>query len=646
MPYFDEAGIKAQETKEKNNIRLEDNSTSNRIVDENLLRLKIKQMVQKEFFHQLEPIEVLEVVQDQQKNKFGKIIGRYIYSEQNAPLEECRENGAFIPLNSNIIQMPLPGEVVIGFEFNGDRYYFSSVNPTPADINNLNELEGISNTAGKEEFKTKFFEQSSYYADNSDDVKGRKDNREVNPTRRRNDKNSSFDLGDTLIQGRHNNFVHLSSDQRKNPKSDSGNVTMGAYRKNAKGSSIELTTREQILYPQQVIDLGKDMKFDREGNAVNKPFIAGNGEGQSGFTEPSIFLNSDRIVLNAQEDDIAIFAKGNVHIKGTSVQIKNAEVVDVNSRQFVQNVENVYRITQDVKAGNVVILPEGIVEEGADKAQEFRKNINKLIVKINGLIPAAIPGTRAIPNPLWFKNIRDSIQEARDALEQNKLITSLKWLDFKKWKTYTIDELREAWSPVPGMADIIANLSNLQALIEDVERIEEEYNVVKSQVETTKAIIEGPKEYISSFAYGALSGASVTFGGKELIDFEDVLNKYEDDGGDLSQIDNGQELKDRIFKAKQEVESLEGIPDTGENEEYIFQRQRVFGDGNPNSQITYDSVMGRFKSDLQSGMYNGFMMKDLELDIQLETETAKRDLTKMLGESAKQQQELEQIEFK
>ena len=67
MAYFDEAGIKAQETKEKNNIRLEDNSTSNRVVDENLLRLKIKQIVQKEFFHQLEPIEVLEIVQDQEK---------------------------------------------------------------------------------------------------------------------------------------------------------------------------------------------------------------------------------------------------------------------------------------------------------------------------------------------------------------------------------------------------------------------------------------------------------------------------------------------------------------------------------------------------------------------------------------------------
>ena len=101
MAYFDEAGIKTQETKEQNNIRLEDNSTSNDIVDESLLRQKLKNLVQKEFFHQLEPVEVLEIVSDQNKNKFGKIIGRYVYSEHNQPLNDCRESGAFIPLQSN-----------------------------------------------------------------------------------------------------------------------------------------------------------------------------------------------------------------------------------------------------------------------------------------------------------------------------------------------------------------------------------------------------------------------------------------------------------------------------------------------------------------------------------------------------------------
>ena len=54
--------------------------------------------------------------------------------------------------------------------------------------------------------------------DNSDNVKGRKDNREENTTKRRGGKNSSFDLGDTLIQGRHNNFVHLSRPKKKSKK--------------------------------------------------------------------------------------------------------------------------------------------------------------------------------------------------------------------------------------------------------------------------------------------------------------------------------------------------------------------------------------------------------------------------------------------
>ena len=44
-----------------------------------------------------------------------------------------------------------------------------------------------------------------------------------------------------------------------------------------------------------------------------------------------------------------------------------------------------------------------------------------------------------------------------EKLEQNKLITSLKWLDFKKWKTYTIEELKEVWSPVPGMQRLFQN---------------------------------------------------------------------------------------------------------------------------------------------------------------------------------------------
>ena len=139
MPYFDEAPAKFGETKEKNTVVLEDNSSSNRNIDERLLRLKMKQVVQKEFFHQLEPVEVVEVEEEADGSKFGNIYGRYIYSEYNIPKENVRANGSFKPINSNILQMPLPGELVIGLEFNDERYYFSAMNPSPEVINNFNQ---------------------------------------------------------------------------------------------------------------------------------------------------------------------------------------------------------------------------------------------------------------------------------------------------------------------------------------------------------------------------------------------------------------------------------------------------------------------------------------------------------------------------
>ncbi len=85
----------------------------------------------------------------------------------------------------------------------------------------------------------------------------------------------------------------------------------------------------------------------------------------NGFTEPSIFINSDRIVLNAKTEDIAIFAaKGNVHIKGTKVQIRNSRQVSLSANEVVNETKKLYRLKEDLKSGNVLLLPEGIVERG------------------------------------------------------------------------------------------------------------------------------------------------------------------------------------------------------------------------------------------------------------------------------------------
>ena len=552
MPYFDESPAKFGETKEKNTVRLEDNTTSNRNVDERLLRLKMKQLVQKEFFHQLEPVEVIEIEEEEGGNKFGNIIGRYIYSEYNISKGDARSNGSFKPINSNILQMPLPGELVVGLEFNDERYYFSALNPSTEIINN--DKQTINQSVFDEENNTTPVEEQTDFENISNNKRG---------------KRNEFRPGDTLIQGRHNNYIHLSSRQFGKGGPDSGNILIGALNNDKGGSEIQL------------------------------------------ISSGSIFMNSDRIVLHARSEDIAIFAtKGNVHIKGTKVQIRNSRQISLSANEVVNETKKLYRLKEDLKSGNVLLLPDGIVERGRTLAEKHQENILHFIDQLNSLIPAAIPGTRSIPNPAWLNNIRTKIKNARDRLRQNKLIISLKWLDFDTWKTYTIDELREAWSPVPGMADVLSKLSNLKDLVEDVKNLKQEYEVAKAKFEEYKAIAKNPAEYFENLILAKVE--TLTF--DDFVEIEVQINDFESAGGDLGEIENGEALKKESGQLKAEYEA-------------IIQNQ-----GSPGFQGRLDSWKDKaekFTNKVKSGFANGFNMSIVNREIEITTQ----ETTVMAAES-------------
>ena len=356
MPYFDEAPAKFGETKEKNTVVLEDNTTENRNVDERLLRLKMKQLVQKEFFHQLEPVEVIEIEEERNGNKFGNIIGRYIYSEYNISKGDARSNGSFKPINSNILQMPLPGEIVVGLEFNDERYYFSALNPSTEIINN--DKQTINQSVSDEENNTTPVEEQTDFENISNNKRG---------------KRNEFRPGDTLIQGRHNNYIHLSSRQFGKGGPDSGNILIGALNNDKGGSEIQLISSGSNSYPLAVDLAGLSMNKSKNGRSVlsnRDQFVANR------FSEPSIFMNSDRIVLHARSEDIAIFAtKGNVHIKGTKVQIRNSRQVSLSANEVVNETKKLYRLKEDLASGNVLLLPEGVVERGRTLAEKHQENI-------------------------------------------------------------------------------------------------------------------------------------------------------------------------------------------------------------------------------------------------------------------------------
>ena len=631
MPYFDEAPAKFGETKEKNTVVLEDNSSSNRNIDERLLRLKMKQVVQKEFFHQLEPVEVVEVEEEADGSKFGNIYGRYIYSEYNIPKENVRANGSFKPINSNILQMPLPGELVIGLEFNDERYYFSAMNPSPEVINNFNQTINQSvdneNETIPPEIQTNFSDISTNVKGvrNSDNklIKGGKTYRKPYSLQ---SSVSNFEPGDTLIQGRHNNYIQFSSNQSFGNEKDSGNIMIGAFRKTGElvgGSEIHLTTREQPNYPDSVREIGDSMnksQYNPEIVLRNKdPF-------ETQFSRPSIFMNSARIVLYAGSDDIAIFSnQGNVHIKGEKVQIKNSRQVSIGANEVVNETKKLYRLKEDLKSGNVLLLPEGIVERGRNLAREHRKNILEYINKLNSLIPAAIPGTRSVPNPAWFKNIREGIQNAKEALETNKLIVSLKWLDFDTLKTYTIDELREAWSPVPGMADVIGKLSNLKSLVEEVDKLKEDYAVAKAKFEEFKAIAQNPADYFESLILAKVE--TLTF--DDFIEINATINDFETAGGDINQIEGGPELKKDSQERLAANEALQGLT----------------GDERQTQQEFVEKENKKYFQKLQAGLAGGFniaiVKREMDVDAQETTIIAAESLSSAVQAGEDAQKNLE-----
>ena len=606
MPYFDEAPAKFGETKEKNTIRLEDNSTDNRNVDERLLRLKMKQLVQKEFFHQLEPVEVIEIEEGDGGNKFGNIIGRYIYSEYNISKGDARSNGIFKPINSNILQMPLPGELVVGLEFNDERYYFSALNPSTEIINN--DKQTINQSVSDEENNTTPVEEQTDFENVSNNKRG---------------KRNEFRPGDTLIQGRHNNYIHLSSRQFGRGGPDSGNILIGALNNDKGGSEIQLISSGSNSYPLAVDLAGLSMnksQYNPETVLKNKDqFIA------NGFEQPSIFMNSDRIVLHARSEDIAIFAEGNVHIKGTKVQIKNSRQVSLSANEVVNETKKLYRLKEDLKSGNVLLLPEGIVERGSKLARDHRQNILNYINQLDSLIPAVIPGTNGVVNPVWFNNIRKKIKAAKEALQTNKLIVSLKWLDFDTLKTYTIDELREAFNPIPGMADVIGKLSNLKSLVEEVDNLKQDFEVAKAQFEEFKAIAQNPADYFENLILAKVE--TLTF--DDFIEINATINDFETAGGDLNQIEGGQELKKESKELLAENEALQGL--TGDERQT---QKELLEEKNK-------SFLNKLKSGLGRGFSIAIVNKEIDVSQKETTVSAAESLSSAAQASEDAQKNLE-----
>lgn len=616
-------------------------------------------LTEQQEYHQLEPLEVMDIYRDGEGRvkQPGSIIGRYCISQNIKPPENMK---LFRPLNSNMIQMPLVGEIYVGFDDeDGNSYYVGrinkdfvkvnqfdfdrsgnirkeSINTTDASQAVLNSLvlqEGEENKRAKPRVIGKYVEQSGLGGLDSA-IK------------------ANVYEGDTLIQGRFNNFIRLGSNTNK-PATNTGNIKIvsgltsrGEDPRND-ASSIYLTTNEQLKYPEPTAfydDEGNlDFSYDRYGNkkhksyamsTVSKSTIRGQSTDKKNpnrtmniekYDGPQILLNSERLVLNADgyktyqpnrgdgptEDvggEIGIFARNTVHIKGSRVQISNTGPegsISLNASSVASEYKQKLSLTKDLNDAKIILAPDNMQELGAIFAKQVEWNLDFLKVQLASLIPAAIPGTRAIPNPGWFTNIRNKIRNAKKLLEFNDLVFKLKWLDKTSLKTYTIDELKDAFKPVPGFGGIIDGLASLKDAKGKVDQYKQQIEAAKSQLESTKT--EGLKKVASTTSQ--LKDRFVDDWKKiptddEMDNLADGLKDYTDEGGSLSEI-GMEKINPRLEEykdLKEREERFEGV-DGNEN---IILRKRI------------DEIKEFVKNEITLGNADGAEQKILQTDVQIE----------------------------
>jgi hypothetical protein len=242
----------------------------------------LKQRATTDRFYELEPLEVLDIFREGSKvSQPGAVIGRYVYSEQGDSVDECLE---YLPLDSNIQQQAIVGEVYFGLSFKGQRYYFGRIAKNTEEVNsqdfNISGLNDNTSIVGED---TKVL--------NSDNV-GKSAFKQGDTFVNDNPSRLLFSEGDTMIEGRFKNSIRLGNDDKLN----SGNIKIVA---GCQTGIEDLTLDKSSLY------LTTD-------------------EDVAGFTKPQLYLNSDRITLNSTSDDIIVSGSNDVNIFGeNNISITN-----------------------------------------------------------------------------------------------------------------------------------------------------------------------------------------------------------------------------------------------------------------------------------------------------------------------------------
>jgi len=417
---------------------LDSNFDTGALVTKGELYAILAQLKETQKFYELEIFEVVSV----DEINVGEVTGRYVVSEQGDAITDI-ENRIFLPLNSNIVQFPLRGELWLGMAYNANHYYLSKLSEDIKDVNfqAFNESTKIENITDDVSRGGNFVDIKPSYAD----VK----------------------IGDTLLQGRFDNYIILGSDN------------------------------------------------DNEGEIIidnNSSFITmTNGD------IPTTIFNSDRIEIRANTDELDLLAQkdlklasieGDVLVQGNkklTLEVKDSQMDFITINGQKRDIAN---------PDGDIMLPKFIKERAGDLrplVEIFKLELQALPYLI---LPPVLPG--GIPNPSFMIGMKIKYDAIKFYIETIKRFINLEWLPRFDFEMVNIQEVVEELG-LPGLPGLDA-LGGFDGVVSDIAG-------AKAKLEVMKGVADGIAQ--SSQQVGGQLNSIEESGEVEPSDFITTLDEFE-----------------------------------------------------------------------------------------------------------------------
>lgn len=375
-----------------------DKAFDNELITRNELYAILDQLKDESQFHQLEIFEVVDV----DTENVGSVIGRYVYSEQGDSLEEIGDR-TFLPLNSNIIQYPLRGELWLGLDYKGQQFYLSRLSRDITDVN----YRKINESAISENQTLDLSRGGTY--------------QEISP------EHADVEVGDTLIQGRFGNFITLTSRQSQG-LDESPRITINNQR-----SIVDLESIDDIgLINVESDEILMTALTDEVNIRALKDININSSQGDVNIESES------NIVLNPRNSTIEFDIKNGGTILSSTKQ--GIPFPQLDMAGFLKQTMGIQKLFQAFTLGvpklsNPLTLPSGVkdIVKGLEGAKNFvdatlnLEFLSQALMETKTLpeIKASLPIPSGLTNVVgdieeFSKDIEGGIQKAQRFAESNK----------------------------------------------------------------------------------------------------------------------------------------------------------------------------------------------------------------------------------